>query len=224
MNFGKEEREDAFRITSVERDLKKRDRYFIYADHSEEPILSVHEDILIEYTLLKGHSVSVSDLPGILEADQKQNAYTLALAYLGMKPRTRKEIERYLIRKEIAPEVIEQVANRLEAEHTIDDGDYAKRFAEQRLRNHLKGRLSIKQELLQRGVSKSQAAEAISELDEDFELEAAVRAGGKKWPFIKGETRDRIRKLTMFLMRRGYPGGVVREAVKQVMNDKRGDE
>ncbi|XEC97181.1 RecX family transcriptional regulator [Paenibacillus tarimensis] len=216
MNNEEAEMQGRYRIASVERDIKKRSRYLIYTEQSEEPILSVHEDILVQYRLLKGQSLTSAELSEIIDADRKQSAYALAVAYLGIKPRTRKEIERYLQRKELDPDVINSALDRLEAERTIDDGEYAAQFAEQRLRLQSKGRLAIKQELLLRGISKSQAADAIAGLDEATELTTAVRAGTKKWPFIKGEHRDRKQKLALFLMRKGYPGSVVKEAVKQV--------
>nr|WP_233168409.1 RecX family transcriptional regulator [Paenibacillus roseus] len=186
----------------------------ICTESRQEPLLSVHEDILVQYRLIKGRMLTGVELEEIKREDRRQSAYALAITYLGTKPRTRKEIERYLSRKQLEPELIEQIADRLEAEKTIDDREYARMYARQRLRNHAKGRLAIKQELQQRGVSKTAAAQAVSELDEEAELAAAIRAASRKWGFLKGEMRDRKRKLAMFLMRKGYPSGVVREAVK----------
>ncbi|WP_270170495.1 RecX family transcriptional regulator [Paenibacillus sp. SYP-B4298] len=201
-------------IVSVRRDKQRKGRYLLYTAGREEPLLSVHEDILVQYKLLKGVEVTQAELEDIIRTDSRQTAYAMAIAYLGVKPRTRKEIERYLKRKELDAELIEQVADRLEQERIIDDREYARMYASQRLRNHAKGRLAIRQELQQRGVSKQAAEQATSELDEETELAAALRAAERKWPYIKGEYRDRKRKLTMFLMRKGYPSDVVRLALK----------
>lgn len=202
-------------IDSIRRDKQRKGRYLLFTAGAEEPLFSVHEDILVHYRLLKGAEVTPAELEEIISADSRQTAYALAIAYLGVKPRTRKEVERYLRRKELDPELIEQVADRLEQERTIDDREYARMYARQRLRNHSKGRLAIRQELQQRGVSKQAAEQAASELDGETEQAAAVRAAERKWPYIKGEHRDRKRKLAMFLMRKGYPGDVVRQAVKK---------
>ncbi|WP_028560032.1 RecX family transcriptional regulator [Paenibacillus pinihumi] len=220
---GKSEQE-VYQIDAVRKDVLQKGRFLICTADREEPLLSVHEDVLVQYRLMKGRTLTEAELEEVGRGDQKQSAYALAIAYLGTKPRTRKEIERYLNRKQLEPELIEQVADRLEAEKTIDDGEYARRYASQRLRNNAKGRLAIKQELQQRGVSKAAASQAVSELDEETELAAAVRAASRKWGFLKGEFRDRKRKLAMFLMRKGYPSGVVREAVKAAATEPLNEE
>ncbi|PZD93721.1 RecX family transcriptional regulator [Paenibacillus sambharensis] len=208
-----------FQIVTVTQLRKQKGRYALYRDGEEEPVLSVHEDIMIKYRLLKGAWVKESDLPFIRAEDDRHRAYSLAVAYLGAKPRTRKEIERYLARKELEPEIIALTADRLEAERFVDDADYAVQFARQRARSQGKGRLRIKQELLQRGISRTQAADAVEALDPGAELEAAVKAASKKWPYVKGEFRERKMKLSQFLMRRGYTGETVRQAVQEVVRE-----
>ncbi|EXX91148.1 RecX family transcriptional regulator [Paenibacillus darwinianus] len=213
---GEEALAGAFRISSVEKVRKQRGRYFIYREGQEEPVLSVHEDMLIRFRLLKDAWVTEEDLRLIETEDGRHRAYSQAIAYLGAKPRTRKEIERYLARKELDEETIRETADRLESERLIDDADYAKIFTSQRAGSHAKGRMLIRQELIQRGIGKSEAAEAIEAIDPDMEREAAIKAAVKRWPSLKGELRERRRKLAQFLTRRGYPSGVVREALKTV--------
>ncbi|MCR2805086.1 RecX family transcriptional regulator [Paenibacillus soyae] len=201
------------KIESVDRDKKEKRRYLIYTE-TEEPVLSVHEDIMIRYRLMKGRTITPSEIVHIRNEDERYRAYVLAIAYLGAKPRTRKAIGQYLTRKEFQQENIEYALNRLESEQLVDDEQYARQFAGSRLRSGLKGRLMIKQELQQRGISKQAAAEAISELDSDSELAAAKKLAEKKFRSVKGDRNQRRMKLTAFLMRRGFPGSVVREALK----------
>jgi len=207
---------EPFTIASVEPDLKRRYRYLIYTEGREEPVLSVHEDILVRYRLFKGQLVEPGLAREIAAADVKHQAYVLAVGYLGAKPRTGKELARYLKRKELPPEAIESALERLRREKLVDDEAYAKQFAEQRLRSHLKGSRLIRQELLQRGVGREEAAEALGSLDPEDERDAALRVARKKWPYLKGEGRERRQRLALFLARRGYPAPVVREALKQV--------
>ncbi|CAM4237160.1 RecX family transcriptional regulator [Paenibacillus tarimensis] len=214
-----ETQDGMFQIASVSQLRKQKGRYAIYKEGTEEPVLSVHEDIIIKYRLLKGAWVKESDLPLIRAEDDRHRAYSLAVSYLGTKPRTRKEIERYLARKELEPDTIALIADRLEAERIVDDADYAVQFARQRARSQGKGRLRIKQELLQRGISRTQAADAVEALDPGTELKAAVKAAAKKWPYMKGEFRERKMKLSQFLMRRGYTGETVRKAIQEVIRE-----
>ncbi|MBD2845213.1 RecX family transcriptional regulator [Paenibacillus sp. IB182496] len=216
-------REAPIRIGKVERDRKRRDRYHVYDEcDGDKPLLNVHENILIRYNLFKGELLTLEAIQDIREAEDGQHAYSLALTYLTAKPRTRAELTSYLLRKDISTEKAEQVCERLEQERAIDDADYARRFAEQRLRLRAKGRLAIREELRRRGIDREQTADALSELDPEQELEAAVRAGGKKWLHLKGERLERRRKLMMFLARRGFPGDIVRSASARIEDEQAG--
>ena len=61
--------------------------------------------------------------------------------------------------------------------------------------------------------------QAVSELDEEAEKEAAIALARKKWPALKGEWRQRQLKLTGYLLRRGFPNSVVRSALDEVRAD-----
>lgn len=206
-------------ISAVEQDRKDRSRYHIYTNGMEEPLLSVHEDLLIKYRLLKGKELTGELITEIADEDGRYRAYALAVNYLGMKARTRKQIEQYLQRKEFEPEPIAYALERLESEHIVDDGEYARQFAMQRIRYSQKGRRWIKQELQQRGVSKQAAADALDSIGKEDELASAVHAAKKKWRSLKGENREKRQKLMAFLMRRGFPSDVVKQAARTAIDE-----
>lgn len=173
------ENEDNFLILSVRRDKSEKRRYLIFA-YGEEPILSVHEDILIRFRLMKGQFITKEQIEEIRFEDGRYRAYAMAINYLGSKARTRKQLEQYLLRKELDFASIQYALDRLESEQLVDDEQYARQFATSRLRSGLKGRLMIKQELQQRGVPKETAADALSELDRESELSSAMALAAKK--------------------------------------------
>jgi regulatory protein len=212
----KRQHEEQQMILSVSLDKKQRRLYHLYAE-AEQPILSVHEDILIKYRLMKGMELSERQLSEIRMEDERYRAYILAIGYLGLQPRTKQQIQRYLLQKEFEEANIQYALERLETEHIVDDEQYARQFASGRMKNSLKGRLWIKQELRQRGVSSQAAAEAVDDLDHEVELTVAITAAGKKWRTLKGEPRDKRHKLFAFLLRRGFPGQIAKEAIQAVV-------
>lgn len=206
------------RITSVEQIRREKYRYNLFVDGGqEEPFISVHEDIMIKFRLFKGREIHPDELKEIAEEDTKHRAYALGIQYLGHRPRTHKEMAQYLARKGIDEQAAEQAIVRLTQERLVDDADYATRFAASRLRGQAKGRLLLRQELRMRGIAKETAREATDELDAEEETAVAVRAAIKKWPYIKGEPRERRHKLMNYLLRRGFPGSAVKEAVRQAI-------
>ena len=205
------------KIRAVERDGKGR--YLIYCDESDEPLLVVHEDVLIRRRLFKGTELDEDLVAEIGREAEEHEAYGAALASLGRRSRTRKELAQYLKRRGFAEPVIGAALDRLAREGWLDDGRYAREFARVRAEGYYKGRNLIRSELLRKGISRAEADAAIRGLDPETERRAAVEAALKKWPSLRGEFRDRARKLAQFLYRRGYAGSVVREAVRIAAGD-----
>ncbi|SDW25712.1 RecX family transcriptional regulator [Paenibacillus sp. CF384] len=211
-------------ITGVEQDRKAKQRYHLFVNDSQEPYTSVHEDLLIKFRLLKGREIHGDELKQIVQEDSKHRAYILSLSHLGARQRTEKEIMRYLARKEIDPETAEKALERLRQEGLVNDKQYANMYASERMRTQMKGRRLLQQELVQRGISRDMAKQASQKLNEQSETDIAIRAAHKKWPYIKGEPRERKQKLAVFLLRRGFPMNTVREAVKAAVLGMEDDE
>lgn len=204
-------------ITKVERQKKSDHRYII---HFGAYNMTVHEDVMIKYRMISGNSFMKQDLEEIVVADERQRAYVEGLRYLERKPRTAQEMARRLREKEIGETIIAEVLQRLQQERFIDDPLYAKQWAEQRITNQRKGKLWIRQELREKGIDKSLIAEALENISPEEELESALQTGRKKWNMIRGDINDKRRKTGAFLMRRGFPG----EVVRQVLNTLREEE
>ncbi|CAM2888004.1 RecX family transcriptional regulator [Paenibacillus sediminis] len=203
-------------ITSVEHAKKAKNRYLIwFGDLS----LSVHEDVMIKYRMLKGSTFNKQELGEIIIADEKQRAYVQAILYLGRKPRTRQEVAIRLREKEIEEGVIDEIINRLEQEGLLNDAIYARQWAQQRVSSQRKGKVWVRHELRQKGINKSLISEALEQISEEEELASAITIGRKKWKQTKGERLDRRRKTAAYLMRRGFSSELVRRAFVEIENE-----
>jgi regulatory protein len=189
-----------------------------------EALLTVHEDTLVSWRLLKGRELSAEEYAKLKEDEQKEDAYRVAIVMLERKARTTAELSKALKLKGYVPEVVAGCLERLQARGMVDDSAYAKRFTEQRAVGQSKGRMLIKQELLQRGVGREDAEQAVGELDGQIELESAIALARKRWSNIKGNDRERKQKLMAMLMRRGFPSAVVRSAMQQVTSESADQE
>lgn len=201
-------------ITSVTVDRQQKQRYVIYVDtQPEQPFMVVHEDSLIKFNLFKGRTIEVDELQSIIEQDEVQRSYASAIRYLGIRPRTKQQLLTYLLNKGYSEQANKQVIERLQRERYIDDEDYARKFAQERLHNQKKGRLLVQQELYKRGIDQEEAKNATSQLNEEDELQVASELAVKKWPRTKGEFRSRKQKVMAFLLRRGFSHSIVRQAM-----------
>ncbi|AOZ94292.1 regulatory protein RecX [Paenibacillus crassostreae] len=204
-------------ITGVEREPKQRYRYLISFGPQ---VLSIHEDIMIKYRMVKGNSFWKHELEDIVLADEKQQGYVVALKYLARKSRTRKEIQIKLQQKETPLEVIEDVLARLTRDGLVNDPLYAQQWAEQRIKSQRKGKAWVKHELRQKGIDKLQITEALDSVSAEDEYHSALVIGRKKWNQTKGELLDKKRKTGSYLMRRGFSGDQVRRVLNQVIQEE----
>ncbi|MEC0183315.1 RecX family transcriptional regulator [Paenibacillus peoriae] len=201
-------------ITRVEQGQgRKRGRYII---HFGPYSLSVLEDVMIKYNMFKGTLFDKKELEDIVLADEKQQGYVYALYYLGRKPRTRQEIAQRLVQKELGQAVIDEVLMRLERERLVDDDLYARQWARQRITSQRKGKMWVRQELRQKGISKASIGEALEEITDNEEWESALVIGRKKWEQVRGDVMEKKRKTYPFLMRRGYSGDMTRQVVNHL--------
>jgi regulatory protein len=122
-------------------------------------------------------------------------------------------MRRALARAGYEPAAVDAVLARLAEYRYLDDAGYAARLARTRLRHDGLGRHRIRQDLRLRGVDRKTAeagiAEAVAEVPE---AEALDRAAQKYWrSHTTDEPRQRLRKLWAFLVRRGFPAGLVHD-------------
>ncbi|WP_410769181.1 regulatory protein RecX [Fontibacillus sp. BL9] len=178
--------------------------------------LEVHEDVMIKYRMIKGAAFTKNELEEIVLADERQQAYADALHYLSRKPRTAFEITMRLGEKGWSEEAAAEVVRRLTAEGLVNDAAYAQEWAGQRVRGRGKGKLWVRHELRQKGVSKPLIEEALQTVSEDDEFESALELASKKWRSTSGEPADRKRKTGAFLMRRGFSGSLVSRVIREL--------
>jgi regulatory protein len=100
----------------------------------------------------------------------------------------------------------------------LDDTATASRYARSRLQHVGLGTRRIRAALVARGVKDGAIArgmgEALEEVPEEAAMEALVR---RRWPQQKGGSEaERLQRLAAFLLRRGFPTGLVAERLRRL--------
>jgi len=136
-----------------------------------------------------------------------------ALRRLARRDHSEAELRRALLRDGFAPPVVAATMERLRAEKYLDDQGFATRFARSRVAHHGLGRHRVHQALRARGVSRAIIDKGVAEALKDVsEVEALEVVARRYWrQHGRDEPVRRIRKLWVFLLRRGFPAGLVRE-------------
>jgi len=122
-------------------------------------------------------------------------------------------MRRALARAGYEPAAVDAVLARLAEYRYLDDAGYAARLARTRLRYDGLGRHRIRQDLRLRGVDGKTADAGIAAAAAEIpEAEALDRAAQKYWrSHATDEPKLRLRKLWAFLVRRGFPAGLVHD-------------
>lgn len=149
-------------------------------------------------------------------ADPLRAAYADALRRLARRDYSREELRLGLAGSGHGADAIEAALARLAGQRYLDDRDLAARLARSRLRHRGVGQHRIRQDLRRKGVEKADAEagvrEALADVSETETLDAVARA------FWRSHDRDpppqRMRKMWVFLMRRGFPGSLVHDRLR----------
>ena len=149
-------------------------------------------------------------------------ARAICLRQLTMGPRTRHQLATALAKRNVDPEVAEQVLDRLEDVSLIDDETYASMWVRSRHSSRGLSRRALGQELRQRGVADSFVEQALEDVSVEDEYAAARRLVDKKLPSTRAlGIETRMRRLVAMLGRKGYSGGVAMRVVREALSDER---
>ena len=143
-----------------------------------------------------------------------ERALELALRHLNRRDRTEAELRRHLAGKDVGEPAADAAIAEVARMGYLDDGRYARTFAEDRRNLDGWGTERIERRLLALGVGKEDIAAALGERDAGGELEAALELLRRRFrSAVPASERERERALGM-LVRKGYELEVAYDAVR----------
>ena len=139
--------------------------------------------------------------------DEYRSALGRAYDWLARRPCTGEEIRLKLGKAGVSPEVAERVLATLMERRFVDDGQLAGDSVQSLATRKGWGRRKIEQRLRQRGISEDVVAQALDGLAvEDEAAQAGRLAKGLR---ARGKRPEQVYR---FLISRGFPAGLAREA------------
>ncbi|MCW5882376.1 MAG: RecX family transcriptional regulator [Anaerolineae bacterium] len=204
-------------ITRLEVQKRNKERVSVYLDDEFAFGLS----LLLAAALRKGQRLSDAEIAALREQDGVEKAYERALNYLSYRARSEREIRTYLRRKDVDEDVAEEIVARLRRVGLVDDAAFASLWVRNRQATSPRGERALRQELWQKGIARDVVDEALTDLDETGQ---ALEAGRSRAQRLAGlEAAEFRKKLTDFLLRRGFSYGVARGVVAQVWAETTGE-
>jgi regulatory protein len=172
------------------------------------------------FAIAGGAEIDPADAPRPV-AEQRADAERLSMRALGRKGISESELRTLLTRQELDADVVEYEIERLTRVGLLDDVALATDLVDRLHDRKGLGRQGVVAELRRRGIDQvaiDAALEAAAD-DEDDEFVRANELAEKRAGQLRGLDRATAeRRLSGFLMRKGYSGGVVRVAVERALD------
>jgi regulatory protein len=180
--------------------------------------LTITATVAAEFALRPGKHLSPGDLGALRTADVRQRAAEAAMRYLGVRPRSTREIRDYLRGKQYEPETIDAAVARLTERGYLDDAAFARWWAENRAQFRPRGPHLLRQELRKKGIATTTVDDALAEQAEsvDTDAQALALARNKLRSLHRSglEPEVILRRLSGLLSRRGYGYDTVRTVLR----------
>jgi regulatory protein len=202
-------------ITALRVQKRATKRINVYLDGAYAFPLDL--EVALDAGLKRGMELSDAEIARLRAGDDVEKAYDRALGFLSYRPRSTAEVRRSLTTKGVAPQVIEQVLERLTRNRLLDDANFARLWVENREAFSPRSSWLLGQELRQKGLTADDITAALPEgeaADASNEANAAQAAGRKARSLRHLEHEAFLHKLIPFLQRRGFGYEVAREAAE----------
>lgn len=150
---------------------------------------------------------------------QQHRAEKISMHALTRRGQSRWELERALLGRDISNEIVEAELERLERVGLIDDAALAENLVRTQHERKGLGRSALTAELRRRHVDQQYIDGALEQVGDDDEQSRATQLAVRRAPQLHSlDTETAKRRLTGFLMRKGYAGSVVRVAVDEALS------
>lgn len=143
-----------------------------------------------------------------------------ALRLLSIRSRSREELRRRLLRAGFHPSEIEPALADLEEVGLVDDERFAHELANLEATRRGKGRRAVVASLRRAGLETAVVERAVVDLTESEEDRAIAVAERRAIALERLDPATARRRLTDFLLRRGYSYDVARTTCRRVLGDE----
>ncbi|MFN8457571.1 MAG: RecX family transcriptional regulator [Anaerolineae bacterium] len=199
-------------ITALKIQARNKERVNVFVDDQ----FAFAVTAVAAAALKKGQYLSDAEIEEFKSGDQLDKAYDQAIRYLGFRPRSQAEVERYLHEKDYPANVIVHTLERLRQQQYVDDQAFAQFWLENRERFKPRGRQALRYELRQKGLESDLIDEALTGLDEEESAWAAAESKLPRWRTLDEPAFKQ--KVMAFLNRRGFTYEVASQTAQRAWN------
>lgn len=209
-------------ITALTPSVKNRDRTTVFIDG--EFAFGIWTDLVVKNGLHVGMQLSETQVQHLMQDEGVLKARSSALHFLTYASRTEHQVRERLAKQKFHRRIIHQVIRELYDLGYIDDRKYAMEYAEARFKNKGYGPDRIRRELISDGVSHQCVEAAIDQNSSEELLQERAKTLAERFLVrVHGTYPEKRKKLTAYLVRRGYEYIMAKQLVSEVLRQSESD-
>ena len=197
------------KITAIKQQVKQAARYSIFVEGKYA--FSLSESALLDSGITSGQELTKEQIEEYKKLSADDKLYNRTLRWVAMRPRSRWEIENYLIRKDASPPLVEIILNKLSIVGLVDDAKLAQALVNDRRLLRPTSRRKMIADLRKKHLSQEVIDQAIGH-DNEAEQDALSAVVARKRKQTKYQDDE---KLMQYLARQGFGYDDIKTALKK---------
>ena len=191
-----------------------RNKYKVMFDNEE---LVLYEDIILKHNLLTKKEINIDELEEIVNDNRDYDAYNLALNYIEIRLRSRKEIYEYLKKKEFSEKLINEVIEKLENLGLLNTKAYIEAFINDKVNLSNDGPYKIRSTLIDLDFDETDIDKYLYTIDDDVWKSKLEKIINKKKSLMKSKSYYMfITKMKNDLYNMGYDKDMIENALSNI--------
>lgn len=191
----------------------KEEKYELFFENDDSIVL--YEDVIINNNLLIEKQIDENKLEDIKKQNNEFMAYNMALSYISIRMRSKKEIVDYLLKKGINEKLIEKIVDKLILNGFIDDYKFSLAYINDQMILNNYGPSKIKTNLLKHDIDINIINDAINNIDYNLVLEKLRTLIKKQLKIKKGSSSMVKIKLLNYFTNLGYEKNDILECLNE---------
>ena len=206
-------------MLKIEKFIKQKDgNYKLKLENSNE--LIVHEDLILKYELLLTKNINEEIMEQLREEQKNYDVYNVALKYIKVKIRSKKEIKVYLEKKGYSSDQIDYAISLLEKQGYLNNELFAKALIHDKIHLSNDGPLKIIIELEKNDIIEDIITKNMDIFTEELERERIEKLVKKQLKLNKNKSNQLLKKkIELNLINLGYHKSLINEILSDIKVD-----
>lgn len=191
-----------------------KNKYKVYFDNNE---IILFEDVILKYDLLLLKDVSLELLDKIISENKFYEAYDMSLNYIEIKMRNKKEIYKYLKKKEYNEDLINKVVDKLTSLKILNDKQYISAYINDKINLSNDGPYKIKKSLLELEFNENDIDNYLNNFSDSIWRDRLIKITNKKKSLMNNKSYYMfITKLKNDLFNLGYDKYMIDDVLSNI--------